>query len=104
MARILHLDPLGGAAGDMFLGLFADLGLPEETLASLPRRLGLDGVEVGVERARRGALDAARVRVHVRGVEEPPAEENHAAHEEAEATGHAHGRGHGHGGRTWADV
>jgi hypothetical protein len=70
---VLHLDPFSGVAGDMFLGLLVDLGLDPAVLAALPRRLGLAGVEVRAERALRGPLDAARVRVIVRGAEEPPA-------------------------------
>lgn len=51
----------------MLLGALVDVGLPAETLVGLPRRLGLDDVEVRVARARRGALDAARVEVLVEG-------------------------------------
>ena len=70
---VLHLDPFSGVAGDMFLGLLVDLGLDPALLAALPARLGLSGVAVRAERATRGPLDAARVRVTVRGHEEAPA-------------------------------
>jgi hypothetical protein len=68
----LHLDPVAGLAGDMWLGLLADLGLEERFFTGLPKRLGLDGVEVTVERVRRGVLAARKVRVRVRGHEEGP--------------------------------
>lgn len=74
MSRHLHLQPFSGLAGDMFLGLLLDLGFSPSELESIPRRLGLTGVEVHCERALRGALSAARVRVVVRGEEEGPAE------------------------------
>jgi hypothetical protein len=94
--RALHLDPFSGVAGDMFLGLLVDLGLDPALLAALPARLGLAGVEVRTERATRGPLDAARVRVTVRGHEEPPAEPAGAGHDRDEHHD-LHGD-HGHGG------
>ncbi len=86
----LHVDPIGGLAGDMWLGLLLDLGLDPGIVTSLPERLGLEGVEVRVEETRRGAFVATRVRVIVRGEEEPPAEP-------FEGSGHHHGGGEGHG-------
>ncbi len=122
----LHVDPIGGLAGDMWLGLLLDLGLDPAVVTSLPERLGLDGVEVRVEETRRGAFVATRVRVIVRGEEEPPAEpleesghghdhhggpghhhEGHGPSRSHDAGHHAdHGDGHHHHGhgRTLADV
>jgi hypothetical protein len=86
----LHLDPVAGLAGDMWLGLLADLGLEERFFTALPERLGLDGVEVTVERVRRGALAASKVRVRVRGHEEGPSPsiEETAPAAAGEATAH----------------
>lgn len=87
MTLRLHIDPLGGVAGDMWLGLLVDLGLDPQILAGLPARLGLDGIEVSTETVARGALRASKVHVRVRGWEEPPAEaggphhhDHHGAH------------------------
>jgi uncharacterized protein (TIGR00299 family) protein len=63
MARHLHLDPLSGASGDMFLGLLVHLGLDRSALSDLPRRLGLSGVAVRCETARRSSLACGRVTV-----------------------------------------
>ncbi len=97
MSRHLHLDPLGGAAGDMFLGLLHALGVPAETLASVPRRLGLHGVEVACSRVTRGGLDAGRVHVRIRGWEEPPAEPDHDhRHDHDHHHDHDHEHHHDH--------
>lgn len=63
--RIAYLDCFSGASGDMLLGALIDAGWESEQLVALPARLGLDGVRVVVGRARRGALEAARVEVEV---------------------------------------
>ena len=79
----------------MLLGLLVDLGLDPAVLAELPGRLGLSAVAVRAERTTRGPLDAARVRVAVRGHEEPPAE---ALDDLLEGDGPPHAAGdHDHG-------
>ncbi len=115
----LHVDPIGGLAGDMWLGLLLDLGLDPALVTALPERLGLAGVRVRVEKTHRGAFVATRVRVIVRGAEEPPAEPfaggGHAGrghghhrhdhhghgpdhpHDHGDGSGHHHGHGPGHG-------
>ncbi|HSL85289.1 MAG TPA: nickel insertion protein [Thermoanaerobaculia bacterium] len=74
----LHFDPVGGMAGDMFLGACLDLGVPlsapEETVAAL----GLQGVSVEAFTASRGGTAGTRFRVLAEGapVDGPePAEE-----------------------------
>ena len=63
--KIAYLDCFSGISGDMWLAALIDAGWPESDLASLPGRLGLDGVTTRVSRERRGSLEAARVRVDV---------------------------------------
>lgn len=57
--RHLHLEPLGGIAGDMFLGAAIDLGLPLEVVASAVGALDLAGVSVTARREWRGAAGGA---------------------------------------------
>lgn len=60
---ILHLDCASGISGDMFLGACLDLGLPVVLLEEMVERLGLDGVELRVRRAKRGGLAGLRFAV-----------------------------------------
>ena len=59
----LHLDCASGISGDMFLGACLDLGLPAAALEEMVERLGLDEVELRVERAKRGGLAGVRFSV-----------------------------------------
>lgn len=97
MSRHLHLDLHAGIAGDMFLGLLIDLGLPPAVLEGLPARLGLSGVTVSCEHVLRGSLRCGRVHVDVRGWHEPaarvvgePGHDPHHAHDRAHDHEHAH--------------
>lgn len=63
MSRLAYLDCIGGAAGDMLLAALLDAGAPRELLLEVPSRLGLDGVEIGVERVERHGIGALSVRV-----------------------------------------
>jgi hypothetical protein len=93
----LHLDPVAGVAGDMWLGLLVDLGLPAERLAEVPSRLGLDRVEVTTERVQRGKMAAIKVHVTVDGWEEGPSPDAFgAASGEPAAGGPAPSRGGAH--------
>lgn len=99
MARVLHIDPLAGASGDMLLAMLVDLGLDPALLAALPARLGLDGVTVSCTRTMRGAIDAARVVVTVRGElegERSGDPHRHAEHGREHAHGHSHDHHHEH--------
>ncbi len=60
---LLHMDCASGISGDMFLGASLDLGLPVALLEEMVERLGLDGVELQVRRAKRGALAGVRFSV-----------------------------------------
>jgi hypothetical protein len=63
----LHLDPVGGMAGDMFLGACLDLGVPLPVVADAVAALGLQGVAVEAFRAARGGREGTRFRVLVEG-------------------------------------
>lgn len=98
-SRRLHLDPVAGVAGDMWLGMLADLGLPDAFFAALPERLGLPGVEVRVEAVQRGAMAARKVRVIVGGLEELPATPADAPHDHGadDRERHSPAGAHSHG-------
>ena len=55
MARVLHIDPFGGAAGDMLLGALLDAGADEGELTRMLAGLGLLGMAA---RRRRQGLGA----------------------------------------------
>lgn len=73
---IAILEPFSGIAGDMTLGALVDVGLDASWLRALPARLGLDGVEVRVERVSRGGIACTKVdfdippQPHARGIGE----------------------------------
>lgn len=73
---IAILDPFSGIAGDMTLGALVDVGLDADWLRALPRRLGLDGVGVRIERVKRAGLSCTKVdfdippQPHSRGIRE----------------------------------
>jgi uncharacterized protein (TIGR00299 family) protein len=58
-----YLDCVGGLAGDMLLGALLDAGAPEEKLRALPGRLGLEPVDLRVERVERQGVGALHVAV-----------------------------------------
>jgi uncharacterized protein (TIGR00299 family) protein len=65
--RLAYFDCFSGISGDMCLGALVSAGWPFERLESLPRRLGLSGVSVASEPARRGPFAALRVVVTAGG-------------------------------------
>jgi uncharacterized protein (TIGR00299 family) protein len=73
---IAILDPFSGIAGDMTLGALVDVGLDADWLRALPGRLGLDGVDVRIERVKRAGLMCTKVdfdippQPHSRGIRE----------------------------------
>src|SRR5436190_19825379 len=64
---IAYLDCVGGLAGDMLLAALLDAGAPEEALREVPARLGLDGVEIELERVERHGVAALHVDVAADG-------------------------------------
>jgi pyridinium-3,5-bisthiocarboxylic acid mononucleotide nickel chelatase len=61
MSRRAYLDCVGGIAGDMLLGALLDAGGQVDLLYALPERLGLEGVEIRVERVTRHEIGAVHV-------------------------------------------
>jgi uncharacterized protein (TIGR00299 family) protein len=61
MSPIALIDPFSGIAGDMMLGALLEVGLDPEWLRALPARLGLDGVEVRIQRVLRAGIACTKV-------------------------------------------
>ena len=70
--RLCYLDCVGGLAGDMLLAALLDAGASVELLRSVPEALGLDGVEIAVDRVERQGIGALHVNVHT-----PPRDHEH---------------------------
>lgn len=69
-SRICYLDCVGGLAGDMLLAALLDAGADVGRLRAVPEALGLEGVEISVDRVERQGIGALHVDVHA------PAEEH----------------------------
>lgn len=63
MSRVAYLDCVGGLAGDMLLAALLDAGAELESLRRVPAALGIDGVEIGVERVERQGIGALHLRI-----------------------------------------
>ena len=69
--RIAWFDCFSGISGDMTLAALVSAGWPAGELQSLPGRLGLEGVRVGVKDVCRGPLAALQVEVVVETAQQP---------------------------------
>jgi pyridinium-3,5-bisthiocarboxylic acid mononucleotide nickel chelatase len=76
VSRVAYLDCVGGLAGDMLLAGLVDAGAALETLRGVPAALGIDGVELGVERVERQGIRALHLEVHA------PEDHGHRRHRE----------------------
>jgi pyridinium-3,5-bisthiocarboxylic acid mononucleotide nickel chelatase len=63
VSRIAYLDCVGGLAGDMLLAALLDAGADRARLDAVPAALGLEGVEIAVERVERQGIGAVHVDV-----------------------------------------
>jgi uncharacterized protein (TIGR00299 family) protein len=63
VTRLLYLDCIGGAAGDMLLAALLDAGADPDSLRAGLAGLRIDGLRVETERVTRHAISATRVRV-----------------------------------------
>src|SRR5215813_13516760 len=87
MAKTLYLDCFAGASGDMLVGAMLDCGLDFELLRRELLKLGVEGYELSLRRARRSGISSAKFDVDLTG--EPHSREHHHNHE------HPHGE-HSH--------
>jgi uncharacterized protein (TIGR00299 family) protein len=67
MAALLHLEPVGGLAGDMFLAAALDLGIPRDALERALASLGLPGWRLEVKRAEASGIAGTHVDVVIEG-------------------------------------
>lgn len=65
--RVLHVDPIGGAAGDMLIAAFLDLGVPLAVIERAVQATGLGGYELEVGRRSKHAIAARAFDVIVEG-------------------------------------
>ena len=63
--RVGYLDCFSGIAGDMLLGALVDAGLELEALRAEVAKLGIDGLAIDAEPAKRAGLAGTKVRVAV---------------------------------------
>jgi len=71
MAKVLHLDPFGGVAGDMLLGALLDLGVDLEALREVLAGLRLPGWRLTATHDRHQGFAGTRVAVEVASESHP---------------------------------
>ncbi len=69
--QLLHVDPVAGAAGDMLIAAFLDLGVDEAALRAAVDAIGLTGFELKIGRRERHAIAARSFDVLVEGTQPP---------------------------------
>lgn len=62
-ARVLHVDPIGGAAGDMLIAAFLDLGVPFAPIEAAVAATGLTGFRIDHVRRDKHAIVARGIEV-----------------------------------------
>ena len=92
---VLYLDQVGGASGDMFLGLLVGLGADVTEMEKAIRRLGLGDVRLEAIAVERAGFPATHVRVIAQEEQGTPADQEHH-HGRDQAHGHAHEHAHHH--------
>lgn len=121
--RILYLDLVGGAAGDMLLAALLDAGASHERVRAAVETLGLHRVQVEVKEVRPAGLRALQVDVLVDGVladtesvsggghhvHEHASPHSHDDHHHEAHDGHHHaapeeGGHHAHGHRPYSEI
>lgn len=102
--RHLHLDPVGGIAGDMFLAALIDLGCPPEVIVDGLRHLKTEQPwKLSARRVMRHEIGAAHVTVAVGGAglvahsHDDDHGHDHHGHDHAHRHGHTHDHTHSHG-------
>jgi pyridinium-3,5-bisthiocarboxylic acid mononucleotide nickel chelatase len=63
VTSVAYLDCVAGLAGDMLLAALLDAGAELDTLRDVPRALGIEGVEIDVERVERQGIGALHLRI-----------------------------------------
>ncbi len=62
---VLHLDPVGGIAGDMFLAMLVDLGVSAEALESELAALPVGGYRLHWSREQRQGISGTRLQIEI---------------------------------------
>ena len=70
-ARVVHVDPIAGAAGDMLIAALLDLGVPQVVIEGAVRSTGLTGYRLEIGRRDKHAIAAKSFDVIVDGKQPP---------------------------------
>lgn len=108
MSRVLYLDLVGGAAGDMLLAALLDAGADEAAVRGAIDVLGLSEVELRTQEVHPAGLRARQVDVMIRGVladtEVAPDGMDHLVDPAHHDHDHDHHHHHAHGHRPYTAV